>query len=622
MSSTATDRNPQEVDHDDRWWYVQSIGCLTFMFAAYFLLLGYGRSMNDRQIIAIVGSGLAGLSAASDALHRTPGANIVLIDKSSTLGGNSSKATSGINGVGSRFHEDAGDSIDIFMNDVLASGKGLSDEDLVHILTAMSGPAIDDVDYSWGVALSDINILGGSSHARCHRAPKSSDGRSAAVGYTVTSAAKAHLQSEEFNARFTLLLNTSVTDIIFDDEGAVKSIHIEKQLDAVKKQKQSMKVAQVIIASGGFANSSDLLLEYAPKYSMYPTTNGWFATGDMLKLGLENGLSKVDIDQIQLHPTGFINPSDPLNSWNFLCPEVMRGMGGRLLNRSGMRFVNELATRDVVSQAIISQNNSIAKDYQDMFSNDGINVKCNAHAPSIACQYNLAVIVLSQSEVEKVGMSSILFYKFKGLLNEIDSKEALAATLDMPLDNVMGSLSTIEDGDMPIFYGFVTPSLHYTMGGLKVDVTSRALRVDGSPVPNLYVVGEAAGGVHGANRLGGNGCLESLVFGRWAATMATLKPGETIVVKVEKSKADGSIASVTYTGRGRKASSPRTVRLPTGELISGVELCEGPMYSSLYVDDASLCRFIADDSLPWGLLRPGSQLAIVQLDGKKNADEL
>lgn len=80
-----------------------------------------------------------------------------------------------------------------------------------------------------------------------------------------------------------------------------------------------------------------------------PTTNGEWATGDGVRMGIDLGADLIDMDKIQLHPTGFIDPKNPEGSTKPLCGEIMRGVGGILLNSKGQRFCNELGTRAQVN---------------------------------------------------------------------------------------------------------------------------------------------------------------------------------------------------------------------------------------------------------------------------------
>jgi len=112
----------------------------------------------------------------------------------------------------------------------------------------------------------------------------------------------------------------------------------------------------VVLTSGGFANdhtATSLLEKYVPSLASLPTTNGVWATGDIIKATSGANLSLIHMNKVQVHPTGFIEPSQPLAHTKFLAPEAIRGCGAILLNAEGKRFVNELGRRDHVTAKMV-----------------------------------------------------------------------------------------------------------------------------------------------------------------------------------------------------------------------------------------------------------------------------
>lgn len=215
----------------------------------------------------------------------------------------------------------------------------------------------------------------------------------------------------------------------------------------------------LILATGGYSSNKDLLL---PQYTKLPTTNGEFATGDGLYLGTKIGGQLVDMDKVQIHPTFFVK--EPI-----LAPEALRACGGILVNKFGQRFVDELQPRDVVVSAW-------PKD-------------------------NLVWIVLNQEAITKFGQTKFDFYTSKNIFKKIKPKGSLLETLDT---------------DEQVWIARVQPAVHYTMGGLKIDINARVV---GTRRP-IYAAGEVTGGIHGKNRLAGNSLLETIVFGRIAGRNA------------------------------------------------------------------------------------------------------
>ena len=108
----------------------------------------------------------------------------------------------------------------------------------------------------------------------------------------------------------------------------------------------------VILATGGYAadfGETSLLKKHRPDTFGLSTTNGTHATGDGQKMVMAIGANGIDMDKVQVHPTGLVDPKDPGSKWKFLAAEALRGEGGLLLNTDGQRFCDELGHRDYVS---------------------------------------------------------------------------------------------------------------------------------------------------------------------------------------------------------------------------------------------------------------------------------
>lgn len=176
------------------------------------------------------------------------------------------------------------------------------------------------------------------------------------------------------------------------------------------------------------------------------------------------------MDKVQLHPTGFINPSDPSNPTKYLAPEAMRGSGGVLVNSDGERFVNELDLRSVVAAAI--QKNC------SCYETDGYD-----GPPFAWC-------ILSPEAQELFGKPVLSFYKDKlGLFDACEDVDAVANLIGCPVEVLKKTLqeyqkaseigrcdathkdvfpSQIGPESEHLLVARVTPSIHYTMGGLNM----------------------------------------------------------------------------------------------------------------------------------------------------------
>ncbi|KAJ2083429.1 hypothetical protein H4R24_000808 [Coemansia sp. RSA 988] len=498
--------------------------------------------MAARAHIVVVGGGLAGLSAAAEALRATAartGVTVTLVEKEARAGGNSAKASSGINGAPTRTQRAQGirDSVEAFAQDTLVSGRGRSSTTLVGKLVNDSAQAVEWLQDAFALDLDVVAQLGGHSAPRTHRRPDA-DGKPQPVGWGIISALTRHLDSQP---RFKLLAGARATALLAGADGGVRGVEYEAQANAgtdagaeAQRGRHTIQAAAVVLATGGFAGSGDggMLGTYAPDVAGLPTTNGPFAAGDGVRLGTALGAELVDMDQVQVHPTGFVRASAPRSTTVFLAAEALRGAGGVLLDARGRRFVSELDTRDRVTAAMLRY--CAAPDTRARHrGTDG--------GPDAA-----AFLVLSQAAADAFGAAALGFYEHMGLVFRVTGLAELAAATGSDVhvlqqtleahDHVRSTgvadefgrrtfpvpaLNSKTDHVAQYFWAVVTPSVHYTMGGLRIDEHARVLRgAARTPIPRLLAAGEVTGGLHGANRLAGNSLLECVVFGREAGRAA------------------------------------------------------------------------------------------------------
>ena len=149
--------------------------------------------------------------------------------------------------------------------------------------------------------------------------------------------------------RVKILKKARVTKLIKDDSGAVIGAEYERN------KKTESAYGPVILATGGYAadfTTDSLLKKHRPEYYDLPTTNGDHCTGDGHKLAMLAGASAIDLEKVQVHPTGLVDPNEPEAKVKFLAAEALRGVGGLLVDKDGQRFVDELQHRDYVTGKI------------------------------------------------------------------------------------------------------------------------------------------------------------------------------------------------------------------------------------------------------------------------------
>jgi succinate dehydrogenase/fumarate reductase flavoprotein subunit len=247
----------------------------------------------------IVGSGLAGLTAALNLLDR--GGKFVILEKEHLLGGNSNKASSGINAFSPQ-SEKNGDYLESFKNDRIKSAGDSAQLQLIETLVNNSGDAVAWLKERVGVDLSLLAQLGGHCYRRTHRA---SNGMvRAEVIFWMQKAVREYEKIE----KVSVLMETRVTGLLTDDNGRVSGVEYQT---TGKEGTEEMKASNVVLATGGFAadrSRESYLAKHRPELLGMAATAGNFSTGDGITLATALGAKTIDMDKVQVHPTGWVDP--------------------------------------------------------------------------------------------------------------------------------------------------------------------------------------------------------------------------------------------------------------------------------------------------------------------------
>ncbi|CAI5446056.1 unnamed protein product [Caenorhabditis angaria] len=494
------------------------------LFQLIFLVLATTNMVKaEEQKIIVVGGGLAGLSASLEIING--GGRVVLIEGEANTGGNSAKASSGINGAGTATQSNLGltDSPSNLVSDTLSAGDNENNKNLVEILAANSADAVEFLR-NVGVDLTDVNLCGGHSVARTHWIPSPKEGRPIPAGFEIMKRLRTKLDKikAEDAELFELLTSTKMTKIIKED-GKVIGIEVENN------EGRQIIHGNVVLATGGFSSdrSKDgLLIEFGGEKLEFPSTNGQFARGDGVKLARSIGAKLIGMNRIQIHPTAFVDPKDPKASTKFLAAEALRGKGALLINGNGERFGNELGRRDYLTGKILEESQEIGEHFQNGSGGQ-----------------KSAIMLMNEKNVEAFGRPAFNFYAIvKKFFVKYENSDELADALKVDRKTVKETLENYvqifngkkEDPfgkrvfpvasilpNEPIYAAIVTPAIHYTMGGLEIDGNAQVISAQNEkPIEGLYAAGEVSGGVHGSNRLAGNSLLECVVFGRIAGQNA------------------------------------------------------------------------------------------------------
>ena len=435
--------------------------------------------------VVIVGAGGAGMAAAI--MLKQADVNFVILEKMPYVGGNTTKATGGMNAAETHYQKEQGieDSVELFYQDTMKGGHDINDPELVRTLAENSAAAIDWLD-TIGADLPKISFSGGASTNRIH-AP--ADG-SAVGNYLV----------DKFSAKLdemgvSVMLNTRATELIMED-GKIAGLKAEGS-DAF----YTIHAKAVILATGGFGANEDMYTQYRPDLKGTVTTNAPGATGDGIVMAQAVGAALVDIEQIQLHPT-------VEQTTSMLITESVRGDGAILVNQGGKRFVNELLTRDAVSAAELEQEGCYAYIVFDQHLRDNLKAVEKYVTNGLTVQADTIEELAAQLEIDPAVLAQTLTDWNEIVKNQNDTEFGRTTGMD-------NDLST------PPYYAIkIAPGIHHTMGGVKINTAAEVISTEGNAIPGLFAAGEVTGGVHGGNRLGGNAVADIVIFGRIAAQTA------------------------------------------------------------------------------------------------------
>jgi succinate dehydrogenase/fumarate reductase flavoprotein subunit len=450
--------------------------------------------------VLIIGGGSAGLRAAIEA-HDT-GSQVLIVSKNRRGDPHTVLARGGINAALGTM--DPQDNWMIHTADTLREGLFIGDYDKAEVLCKSAPDAVTEL-VNWG--------------ARFHREP---DGRLTQRFFGAHTYRRTCFFGDWTGKEIirVLMKQVRLRKIKFVDNVYItkllKSTNIEKTQGAKEKGKEKeeilgamgidlkrkdiiiFKAKCVILATGGYTR-------------VYPVSSSRIFEnyGDGIALAYEAGVDLVDMEMVQFHPTGMVWPKKALGT---LATEAIRGEGGILLNSKGERFMKnyypqrmELGPRDVVARSI----------YNEIVSGRG-----TKHG-------GVWLDVTHLPKAKILERLPTMYDQFKRIAGVDISKEKME----------------------------VAPTAHYSMGGVKVDSKCQ------TNVKGLFAIGEVAGQVHGANRLGGNSLLGTVVFGkiagREAATKVAREKKRTI-----NGKSSSSIIGITYNNDKRLAPTLFAVKQP------------------------------------------------------------
>ena len=417
----------------------------------------------EQADIVVIGAGGAGMAAAVQA-HDNGVKKVVILEKMPMAGGNTIRATGGINAAETPQQAKMGikDSIDQMYKDTMKGGHNLNNPELVKVLCQNSNDAVQWL-IKLGGNFQDVGFMGGATNKRCHRPTGG-----AAVGPEVVKTLYNAVEARKIDLR----TENQVVDLIVKN-GAVAGVKVKGE----DGKTYEINAKAVVNAAGGFAGNNAMVSKIIPRLKGFATTNHPGATGDGLLLSEKVKAAFVDMDQIQTHPT-------VVETTGVMVTEAVRGNGLKQTTGHAYMFFDDDVRKSLKAiEGYIKMPGMViqGKTLDEIAKNMGV--------PAA----NLKATMAQYAKDQAAGKDSCCG----------------RTKMERPLNKA------------PYYAILVTPAVHHTMGGVKINTKAEVIDVNGKVIPGYFAAGEVTGGVHGGNRLGGNAQADIIVFGRIAGNSAT-----------------------------------------------------------------------------------------------------
>lgn len=457
--------------------------------------------------VVVIGAGGAGLAAAISAEQN--GAKVIVVEKMPKVGGNTILAGGAVNAVEDRseFAIKQNDSVYWHYTQTLSGGDYQGDPELVMTLVENAYDGIQwtkELGMEWLGEEAVFTVSGGL----WPRAWKPA--MVAGTGFFDT-----YTKYIDKTDKIDLMLNTKAEKILVDDMGAACGIIATGETGNTI----TINAKSVVVATGGFSKNVELRMAYDAIWGTLDetvlSTNHEGATGDGVKMLQALQADFVQMGNIQLLPLG-----DPKTG--SLSGNIEHGVDSRIfVNKSGLRYGDEGGRRDDMTRDLFAQEDAlmwIVMDSDTYPTGDELNNFGETANQLVAAGRAVKADTLDELAV----LMNVDAANLKATIaeyNEYCTGGAKEGQADQFGRTLFGA--PIDNG--PFYAGARVPTVHHTMGGVRIDTLCRVYNENGEIIENLYAAGEVTGGIHGTNRLGGNALTDTVVFGRIAGESAALQ---------------------------------------------------------------------------------------------------
>lgn len=486
-----------DVQRMDRRTFLRATasGALVSMLAARPVLGSDDGAVWDETFdLIIIGSGGAGLAAAARASEL--GLKVCVLEKEAVLGGNTRQASGYIAGPWPRHQQAYGivDSPERFASEVRANAGASGDERLIEKFSHEAGPTLDWLE---GLGLQfqkEVAVVSGTHFPRSYK-PLAANGE----GYIRVLSTRALRLGAKIRTEHRVVR-------LLTEESAQSQREMHRITGVGVMTPEGVRRLRgrvgVLIASGGFSADEAMVRRFAPNFASLTHDNVSGATGEMLREAQRCGAELIDMDKIQCQPgcppgrTHRVRLHNEVSNFIFI-------------DHQGRRFIREDARRDLIRDAVLALNPSYGyvlvdeagfRRYNRLIQKETV---LGVESGDAFVAYSLEALA------EQIGVPAANLKE-----TVLHYNDAVVVQSD-PLGKDMTFCRPIEKP--PFWACLAGMTRHATEGGIRIDSEARVLRADGSVINGLWAAGEATGGLHGQNQMGGNGLMDALTFGRLAA---------------------------------------------------------------------------------------------------------